>query len=399
MADRIIFHVDVNSAYLSWEAVRRLREDPESVDLRTIPSAVGGDRAQRRGVILAKSIPAKKYGVVTGEPVTDALKKCPQLELVLPDFELYRKNSAAVMEMMSRYSGRIEQFSIDEAFMDMTGMRGDPVATAHELKDRIREDLGFTVNIGISENKLLAKMASDFEKPDKVHTLWHREIPEKMWPLPVTDLLYIGEATRKKLADMGIHTIGEIARMDRRILQAHLKSHGLLIHDYANGIDDSPVETDRGNAPNKGYGHSTTTPFDVTDMQTARSYLLHLSEMVAARLREDRVKAGMVSVTIRNTEMETSSHQMSLPVATDVTAEIYGAACKCLSELWKGEPLRLLGVRTGRIKEEEPRQLTLFDDFDYEKHRRAEETMDELRSRFGSGAVIRARFAPPPEER
>ena len=217
MEGRVIFHVDVNSAFLSWEAVYRLRHADGAPDLRTIPSAVGGDIAKRHGVILAKSIPAKKYDVRTGEPVVDALRKCPHLVLVAPNHALYEENSHAFMNILRKYSDVVEQYSIDEAFVDMTGTEwlfGKPIAAAHRIKDEIRDTLGFTVNVGISSNKLLAKMASEFEKPDKVHTLFPQEIKEKMWPLPVRELFLVGGASEQKLKRLGINTIGDLAHAD-----------------------------------------------------------------------------------------------------------------------------------------------------------------------------------------
>ena len=275
MGKRVIFHIDVNSAFLSWEAVYRLKHLGGKLDLRTIPSAVGGDISKRHGIILAKSIPAKKYHIQTGEPVTDALKKCPDLCLVPPNYSLYEKNSRAMMEILRDYSPSVEIFSIDEAFIDMTGMEslfGPPVQAAARIKDRIREELGFTVNVGVSSNKLLAKMASDFKKPDLVHTLFPEEIEKKMWGLPVRDLFFVGAATEKKLRNLGIHTVGELARTDPEILRSCLKKQGEVIWRFANGIDTSGVISDP--PQNRSYGNSTTTSSDVQDAETARKVLL-----------------------------------------------------------------------------------------------------------------------------
>ena len=199
--DSIVFHIDVNSAFLSWEAVNRAKKGMEP-DLRTIPSAIGGDMAKRHGVILAKSIPAKQYNVRTGESIMEARKKCPNLLIISPNHKLYKKYSNAFMDILREYTPDVEQFSIDEAFMDMTGTQllfGEPIAAANQIKDRIKKELGFTVNVGISSNKLLAKMASDFQKPDLVHTLFPDEIRTKMWGLPVSDLFFVGRVTTKKL--------------------------------------------------------------------------------------------------------------------------------------------------------------------------------------------------------
>lgn len=391
MPDRVIFHIDVNSAYLSWEAVDRLARG-ESVDLRKIPSAVGGDIASRHGVILAKSIPAKKYKVTTGEPVVDALRKCPKLVLVKPRPALYHQMSAAFMEILKQYSDRVEQFSVDEAFVDMTGtsrLFGEPVEAARQIKDQIRGELGFTVNVGISSNKLLAKMASDFEKPDKVHTLFPEEIPAKMWPLAVRNLFFVGKAAEKRLFAMGIRTIGDLAAADRDVLIRTLKKQGDVLWRYANGMDDSLVEPVR--ADNKGYGNSTTISFDVTDAEAAKKILQELTDKVCRRLRRDGVRVESVSVQFRFNDLTRASHQCALPAATNITQEIYQTVCRLFDEKWDGTPIRLLGVQTTKVSHEDSgRQMELFDDTDYEKLQRLDRAMDSIRERFGMEAVQRA---------
>ncbi len=392
MDDRTIFHIDVNSAFLSWEAVHRLRDLGETLDLRTIPSAVGGDMSKRHGVILAKSIPAKKYNVRTGEPIVDALRKCPNLTLVSPDRKLYATNSAAFMEILRRYSDVVEQYSIDEAFVDMTGTRalfGSPMEAAYRLKDEIRDTLGFTVNVGISSNKLLAKMAGEFEKPDKVHTLFPYEIQEKMWPLPVGELFSVGGASEQKLRRLGINTIGDLARADLGTLRAALKKHGEAIWNFANGRDLSLVEAE--SADNKGYGNSTTLAFDVTDADTAKMILLSLAETVGRRLRRDGAWIETVSVALRFFDLSRASHQCVLDYATNITDEIYQAACRLFDEFWDGTPIRLIGIQTGKVtKDGDNRQMSLFDDTDYEKLERLDKAMDSIREKFGENAVRRA---------
>lgn len=391
--ERVIFHIDVNSAFLSWEAVERLKRG-ETVDIRTIPSAVGGDIATRHGVILAKSVPAKKYAVTTGEPVVDALRKCPQLFLVKPDHELYRRNSRAFIAILRQYSDVIEQFSIDEAFVDMTGTRrifGEPLEAADRIRKQIRDELGFTVNIGISSNKLLAKMASDFEKPDKVHTLFPEEVPGKMWPLPVRDLFFVGKAAERRLQEMGIRTIRDLANADRAFLNANLKKQGDILWRYANGMDDSPVEPVR--ADNKGYGNSTTLSFDVTDAKTAKGILLELTEKVCARLRQDDMKVESVSVQFRFSDLTRASHQCALTCATNITQEIYAKVCRLFDEKWDGTPIRLLGVSTAKAsREESGRQMNLFDTTDYEKLEKLDKAMDTIRQKYGTKAIQRASF-------
>lgn len=394
---QIVFHVDVNSAFLSWEAAERLKTDANALDLRVIPAAVGGDMAKRRGVILAKSVPAKKYGVRTGESIVEAKRKCPNLLIVPPNHTLYGQRSKALMDILKEYSPQIEQFSVDEAFLDMTGMEalfGEPVKAACKMKNRIREELGFTVNIGISTNKLLAKMASDFEKPDKVHTLFPEEIEAKMWPMPVGDLYLVGQATEKKLAQLGIRTIGDLAHMDVKVLKTHLKKHGEIIWDFANGRDVSVVESEP--AENKGYGNSTTIAFDVTDRDTAAQVLLSLSETVAARLRKHGKKAEMLSVSIKDNNLHTVSHQEILEVPSDITYEIYTTACRLFDELWDGSPIRLLGIRAEKVGDTVARQLSIFDRTDYEKLERLDAALDAIRTRHGKDSVMRASFLNSP---
>jgi len=391
---QVIFHVDVNSAFLSWEACYRLHHLGGKQDLREIVSAVGGDQEKRHGIILAKSIPAKKYHIQTGETVVSAKQKCPELVLVPPNYDLYNRSSKALIRILGDYTDRIEQYSIDEAFLDMTGCCSDPEEKAHEMRNRIRNELGFTVNIGISENKLLAKMASDFAKPDRVHTLWRHEVPKKLWPLPVGDLFYVGHSTLKKLSNLGIRTIGELAVMDPALLRGHVKSHGQLIWQYANGLDDSPVIDIPPAA--KGYGNSLTTPQDVQDPELAKKYLLSLSETVSARLRADGVKISMVSISLRDWDLRFYGHQITLSVPTDLTIEIYRAVCRCFDEVWDGIPLRHLGVHTGRVSRDDFRQIQMFDKVDYEKARKLECAVDSIRKRYGMDSIKRACFISSP---
>ena len=394
----IIFHIDVNSAFLSWEAVFRLKHRGGTLDLRQIPAAVGGDMTMRHGIILAKSIPAGKYGVRTGESIPEAKKKCPNLMLVPPNYSLYERCSAAFMSILREYSDVVEQYSIDEAFVDMSTtchLFGTPEETAGQIRERICQELGFTVNIGISENKLLAKMASDFRKPNRVHTLYAHEIREKMWPLPVSDLFFVGRATAKRLLDLGIRTIGELAQADPVMLRDYLKKQGEVIWGFAHGIDCSPVLSE---APaNKGYGNSTTAPFDVTDRENAEKILLALAETVGTRLRQDNVQIEIVAVGIRFTDLSYVSHRKILSSSTNITGEIYRAACELFRELWNGAAIRHLGIHTCRVQSGEfARQLSLFDEVDYGKMMKADETMDNIRNRYGIDSVKRAVFLNQP---
>ena len=390
MEERLIFHVDVNSAFLSWEAARRVKEGLP--DLREIPSCIGGDPKSRLGIVVAKSIPAKKYGVTTGEPVALALRKCPDLVCVPGDFALFDRCSRAFKKICASYAPVMESFSIDEVFLDMSGTHliyPDPVAVAHEIKDKIRDELGFTVNVGIGTNKLLAKMASDFEKPDKVHTLFPSELPEKMWPLPVRDLLFLGKASEQKLLRAGIKTIGDMAKSDEAEIRQLLgDKNGRQLYRYANGIDDSPVRSEREEA--KGYSAETTVEEDIVTYEQALSLLLAQCDVVAARMRRDGKKCSCVAVTYRTLDFKTRSHQKNFEDPTDVTEEIFAQVKKLLYECWKCEPLRLIGVALTDLTSDEFRQMSLFENTeDREKQKKVDETIDDIRRRFGNGMIVR----------
>ena len=394
MAERLIFHVDVNSAFLSWEAARRVKNGES--DLREIPSCIGGDPESRRGVVLAKSIPAKKYMVKTGEPLSAALRKCPGLVIAKPDFKLYTRCSKAFKDICRSYAPVVEEFSIDECFMDMTGtehMYPDPIALANELKDRIREELGFTVNVGIGRNKLCAKMASDFEKPDKVHTLFPEEIERKMWPLPVGDLLFIGGSSAARLREAHIQTIGELAHADPDKLKKLLgEKMSVQAHSFANGIDNSPVREQPEEA--KGYSNSVTLEEDVTDLEAADAILLALADSVSAHMRSDGAKAGNVAVTIRYLDFKNRSHQKKLDRTIDTTREVYDTARALLRELWKDKrALRLIGISlTDLVRGEGHEQMSLFDDSrdpGREKSAKKDKTVDALRSKYGADIIQR----------
>lgn len=398
---RTIFHIDVNSAYLSWTAVEQLKNGAK-LDIRTVPAIIGGDKESRHGVVLAKSLSAKKFGVRTGEPVVNARRKCPNLHMEPPDHALYREYSGRLMDFLHTYTEEIEQVSVDECYMDFTGIAKryvSPVAAAFEIKDRVYEKFGFTVNIGISSNKLLAKMASDFEKPNRVHTLFPEEIQAKMWPLPVSELFMAGRASVEKMQKLEIQTIGDLAQTDPAILELHLKSHGRMLWEFANGLDDSPVQSEEMAA--KGIGNSTTLTKDVMTEEEAKRVLLALAQSVGRRLRKAGQKAGMVSVEIKYSTFQTASHQKQLVRATDADAVIYDAACQLFAELWSQEPIRLLGIRTSKLSDAgEPEQISLFDaEFAKEqkkrvqmseKHRKLNKAMEEIRQRYGSDAVMKA---------
>ena len=398
MADRVIFHIDVNSAFLSWTAAYRVRHLGRRPDLREIPAVIAGDRSSRHSIILAKSIPAKKFGIRTGEPLGMALEKYPGLVIAEPDYELYVAASRSLMTLLREYSPLVEQFSIDEAWMDMTGtarLYGPPVLAAEQLKDRIRQELGFTVNIGISSNKLLAKMAGDFEKPDKVHTLFPDEIPQKLWPLPVGELFMVGRATTRKLQAMGLDTIGRLAQADPSFLRRRLGKQGEILWHYANGRGMPQVRAQA--EANKGYGNSFTTPCDVTTQRMAQQVLLSLCETVGMRLRRDGQAGSCVAVQLRSTEFEDSARQRQLGTATNVTAELYHVACELFDALWDGKtPLRQLGVQVTRLQEGGQRQYSLFDGAGYDRLEKLDSAVDAIRDKFGEQAIQRATFLGGP---
>lgn len=389
--ERLIFHVDVNSAYLSWEAARRVAGG--EADIRLIPAVIGGDPERRSGVVLAKSIPAKKLGIKSGEPLGMALRKCPRLFIAPPDFRLYEKMSRSFIALCREYAPVVEQASIDECYLDLSGTHRvypDPMALAHTIKDRIRSEFGFTVNVGIGSNKLLAKMASDFEKPDRVHTLFSNEIPRKMWPLPVGDLFTVGHSTADKLRHGKIMTIGDLAHADiARVQKLIGVKMGRHIHAYANGIDPSPVLGEPEAA--KGYSISTTLEKDVTKAGQAYPILLSLTDSVTARIRSDGAKAYCVCVTIRDNSFRTRSHQRSLTEPTDISREVFRICRELFDELWDGiTPLRLLGIALTNVTREDVCQISLFPDPGREKARRIDSTRDALNKKFGAATIRRA---------
>lgn len=397
MARRVIFHIDANSAFLSWTAAYRVRVLGERQDLRDIPSVVAGDRASRKSIILAKSVPAKKFGIHTGEPLFEALEKCPYLAVVEPSYGLYVEASRHMIGILRRFSPVVEQYSIDEAWVDMTGTRllyGSPVQAAQMLKDLIYRELGFTVNVGISNNKLLSKMAGDLKKPNLIHTLFPEEMGQKMWPLPVRELFMVGQATERKLRQMGIVTIGELAQTDVKFLRKKLGKFGETLWHFANGRCDDAVM--KAPEDNKGYGNSATLPFDVIDAQTGHQVLLSLCETVGMRMRRDGKYGRCVSVSLRTVDFADSSHQRRLHGATDVTRELHHAACQLFDELWDGRtPLRQLGVQVTELTNEGYCQFDLFRAAEPVKQMRQlqlDEAVDGLREKYGEDIVQRARF-------
>lgn len=393
--DKIFFHIDVNSAFLSWTAVDRLSKgDP--IDLRTVPSIIGGDTESRHGIVTAKSIPAKKYGIETAEPVVSAMRKCPGLIMASPDFKLYSRMSHLFIDYLHTLTDDIEQASIDECYMEFTPiahMYESPIACADMIRHEIFTRFGFTVNVGISDKKVLAKMASDFTKPDRTHTLWTSEIKEKMWPLPVRDLFLCGKSAAATLNKLGINTIGELANTDPEILTSHLKSHGITLWEFANGIDSSGIVTQPGEA--KGIGNSTTAPHDVTDRAEASDIIFTLCESVSKRLHDAGFLSMQVTVEIKYSDFKSFSHQMGVDTPIETAKALHDVSMTLFDHLWNGEPIRLLGVRaTKLVKPDEPYQLSLFSEGylsdkprDNPRDKKLEEAMRSIRDKFGKDSI------------
>ena len=391
--EELWYHVDVNSAFLSWSAAHEIWIKGGDLDLRTVPSVIGGNEKDRHGIVLAKSGPAARFGIRTGETLVEARNKCPGLIIAPPEYDLYVQCSRALIQLLGRYSHHTHQYSIDEAFCAMDGTKnlwGNPVAFAQQIGAEIRRTLGFTVNIGVSDNKLLAKMASEFQKPDQVHTLFTWEIERKMWPLPVNELFWVGPATVRKLRALGIRTIGALAASDLELLKRHLKKQGEFIWNYANGRDVSPFL--RELPQNKGYGNSMTTPSDVTDRETAEQVILSLTETVCARLRADSMEAACVGISITDREFRHGSGQTTLISATDTTLEIYEAARSLFDRLWNHSPIRQMGVHTSKVSPKGHYQYQLFDRGLHDKYARLDTAVDEIRKRYGEDCVQRAVF-------
>lgn len=388
--ERLIFHIDVNNAFLSWTAVDMLKKGAK-LDIRTIPAIIGGDESKRHGVVLAKSNIAKQFGIKTGEPIYFARKKCPNLQVFESNHKMYREYSNKLYNLFKEYTNIIERFSIDECFLDMTNFIGkneNYLSIAKEISIRIKEELGFTVNIGIAHNKLLAKMASDFEKPDKIHTLWTDEIKTKMWPLKVSELLMVGRKSIPKLEKMGIRTIGDLANFDKETIYKTFGKFGKTIWEYANGIDNSPVNYIEEKP--KGIGNSITVPHDISNINEINRILLKLTEQVTYRLRKENMIANVVNVQIKDSNFRVFSHQRKLDTATSSTKIIYEQAKKLMQELYlKGTKVRLIGVRVDDLLDEKDKQISLFDNKQNEKQEKLDETLDKLKEKYGINTIKR----------
>lgn len=387
---RQILHIDVNNAFLSWTAIDMLAQG-KKLDIREIEAVIGGDETKRSGIVLAKSMKAKRRGVCTGETLYQARIKCPNLQVFKGDYKSYKKHSNDLYNILSQYTDKIERFSIDECFLDMTGCLGNSklIDKAYEINKRVKEELGFTVNVGVAHNKLLAKMASDFTKPDRVHTLFEEEIPNKMWTLPVSELFMLGRKTLPKLYNMGIKTIGDLAKRDKNEMIKKFGKHGLMMWEYSNGIDNSEVNYLEEKP--KGIGNSVTLPRDLCEIEKIEKVLLTLTENVTYRLRKYNMYANVVNVQLRTKEFKDFSHQKKLMNPTSNTTEIYELAKELLKEMYKrGTFIRLVGLRVDNLIEKNEMQISLFNDKNSTKHEKIDETVDKLKEKYGYNSITRA---------
>lgn len=388
--ERIIFHIDVNNAYLSWTAVKKLKEG-EKLDIRTIPSVIGGDEKSRHGIVLAKSPVAKKMGVVTAEPLVSARKKCPGLKVFPPDFYWYYKQSNLMYEYLTQFTPLIERYSIDECFLDLTGtnlLYNNYLELAYKIKDYIKNEFGFTVNVGIGNNKLCAKMASDFSKPDKVHTLYENEIKEKMWPLDVGDLFMVGKSTASTLRSIGINTIGELAVCKESFLKKYFKNQTTFLIESANGIDYSKVEP-RSNKSDS-ISVSETLPYDVSDIDKIKEILFRQTEEVTRALRYQKQYAKTVAITYKNSMFQSYQHQTKLPVPENSTTSVYKVVIELLEESWKDEAIRNIGVRLADFSDNRVEQVNIFSEVKEEKQDKIEEIADNINKKYGGASVMPA---------
>ena len=391
--ERQILHVDVNNAFLSWTAVDMLNKGSK-IDIREIPSIIGGDESKRSGIVLAKSMKAKEFGIKTADTIYQARIKCPEIKIFASNFKVYREYSNKLYNLLLEYTDKIERFSIDECFLDMTQylMNDTLLNKAKEINRRVREELGFTVNIGVAHNKLLAKMASDFQKPDRIHTLYENEIEKKMWGLPVSELFMLGRKTVPKLYNIQIKTIGDLAKTSKEILAKKLGKHGIMIWEYANGIDNTPVNYIKEKP--KCIGNSVTLPQDISNIEKLEEILLALTEQVTFRLRRQKMLANVVNVQLRTNKFIDTSHQKKLIKETSSTKENYTQAKKLLEQMYiRGQQIRLIGIRVDGLEEKEKQQISLFDNVKDEKQEKQEKldmAIDKLKEKYGYNLITRA---------
>ncbi len=383
---KTIFHIDANSAFLSWSAVEKRKQNPD-LDLRLIPSAVGGQVHSRKGIVLAASLPAKACGVRTGEPLYLALRKCPNLHIEPPDFHIYEKYSKQMYALCNRFSPDLMKFSIDELFLNYTGLErfwGSPMKGAERIRDTIYKELGFTVNIGISTNNLLAKTASDFEKPNKIHTLYPSELAQKYWPLPIDRMFMVGKSTCARLKKLGIYTIGQLSKTDLSILRYHFKTFGLQLYQYANGIstdDFKPIEVP------KSIGCGITTPQDVTTLSEILRVAMALTQKAVHSLRSQKLTCQSVEVSLKRTDFISFSHRCKGDTPLDDFKSIFALVKQAIEEMWANQPLRALSVRLCNIEIDAIMQYTFFGSAKAEQNRALQTAMDQIRAKYGYESI------------
>lgn len=389
--NKIIFHIDVNNAFLSWTACEMIKNGEE--DIRNIPSIIAGDKQKRSGIVLAKSEIAKKCGVKTAQTINEAQMKCKNLKIFKPDFKIYKYYSDSMYNILCEYSDSIERYSIDECFLDYTYVQllyGNPLKTAKEIQDRMYNELGFTVNVGIGNNKLLAKMASELEKPNKINTIYSNEVKTKMWKLPVQELFMIGRRTVPELNKLNIYTIEDLAKFDKDILKNKFGKFGIQMFNFANGIDESDIAKDY--IDYKGIGNSMTTNVDIKNREIAYKYLLYISECVGKRLRNEKMYTQCINVNIKDNNFQVTSHQRKLINKISNTNEIYKISKELFDEIWKGQSIRSFGIRLDKLSREEDNQISFFTQEKKTKNKKLDEIIDKTRNKFGNNTIKRAVF-------
>ena len=384
-------HIDVNNAFLSWTAVDLLKKGYK-VDIRNIESIIGGDESMRHGIVLAKSMVAKRKGVKTADTIRDAKRKCNDLKVFPPDHSLYKRMSDMLFELISKYTPDIEKLSVDECFIDYTKVKklyGDPIKFAYKLKKEIKMKLGFTVNIGIANNKLCAKMASDFLKPDRVHTLFSYEVKNKMYPLNIEELYGVGKSSSKKLRELNINTIGDLALADYNMLYKYFKNQTIKLINSAKGIDDSVINVKKSES--EGISNSTTTSYNLNTIEDIYKVLYPLVENVSSTLRSNNKYASLVGVILKDKYFKTQQHQRKLKNPTSNTDEIYKIAKELVKELWNEEGIRLVGVSLGKFSRTLNHQISLFEDVDVvEKNNELDKVLDKLKKTYGENIISKA---------
>jgi DNA polymerase IV len=384
---RVIFLIDMNAFFISCEMTR-------NDSLVGVPAAVAGDPKKRTGIILAANYEARAYGVKTTMVLHEALRLCPKLVLVPPDHDFYGQKSEEVMDLLSSYTPLLEQNSIDEAWLDMTGSErlfGKPVDAAKLIMNEIKGRIGLWCSIGIAENKFLAKMAAEMKKPLGITELWEDDIPVKFWPLPVKEMYGIGGKTAERLNHMGIHTIGEVAKLDINLIVKTFGKYGNEMHLHAKGIDHSPVLA-RMADDMQSIGRSTTLPEDISDIETAKLVLMELADDIGMTARRHDKKGHTVHITLKYSDFHVKTRQTTIP-ATSTTKEIYQAGCSLLEQNWnRSHPVRLIGISlSGFHEDSSTAQLSLFDQMEdnarKDKDKRIDQAMDEIRSKHGSEKI------------